>query len=353
VKQARIWIIALGAMLFSFSATHAAVTFDFAAVSDPGNLADTLTGRGAVSDPYFIAKHEVTNAQYCEFLNAIAGTDTNSLYNENMATGSGGILRAGSPGSYTYSVRSGRANKPVVFVSRYDAARFANWLHNGQPVGAQGPGTTESGAYSTPATNDGLVRSAGANYFVPDDDEWFKAAYFKAGSVNGYWNYATQSDTLPTSELPAGGLNSANFYHDDGVANGVNGGFALTQSTSFNPNSNYLADVGAYASSTSSYGTFDQSGSVWEWTEVAGQALRGGGWNGTGSNVGATTLPRSYNYFEFGITPAYERDHFGFRIAASTNVPEATSALLMFVGASLAGQRRSVRLNSRSQERSR
>jgi hypothetical protein len=68
---------------------------------------------------------------------------------------------------------------------------------------------------------------------------------------------------------------------------------------------------------------------VWEWTEVAGQALRGGGWNGTGSNVGPTTLARSYNYFEFGITPSYERDHFGFRVAASIDVPEPSAITIV------------------------
>ena len=39
------------------------------------------------------------------------------------------------------------ADRPVNYVSFWDAARFANWLHNGQPTGAQGAGTTEDGAY--------------------------------------------------------------------------------------------------------------------------------------------------------------------------------------------------------------
>lgn len=346
-------MVALCATVFSFGVAQAAVNINFVPVGDPGNLADTLTGRGAVSDPYFISKYEVTNTQYCEFLNAVAATDANSLYNENMAAGSGGILRAGSPGSHSYTVRTGRGNKPVVFVSRHDAARFVNWLSNGQPTGAQGPGTTESGSYATPANNDGITRSIGANYFLPDEDEIFKAAYYKGGASNSYWNYATQSDTQPTSEIPAGGTNSANFFYDDSVANGVNGGFALTQSTVFNANSNYLADVGAYSSAISAYGTFDQTGSVWEWTESGGQALRGGGWNGPGSsNGGPATLARSYNYFEFGITASYERDHFGFRVAASTNVPEPTFALL-FASASLARRRVAAKRNAPSLERCR
>jgi formylglycine-generating enzyme required for sulfatase activity len=38
------------------------------------------------------------------------------------------------------------ADRPVNYVSWGDAARFANWLHNGQPSGAQDLTTTEEGA---------------------------------------------------------------------------------------------------------------------------------------------------------------------------------------------------------------
>ena len=47
------------------------------------------------------------------------------------------IQRSGSSGSYTYSVAADWANRPVNYVSWGDAARFANWLHNGQPTGAR------------------------------------------------------------------------------------------------------------------------------------------------------------------------------------------------------------------------
>ncbi|HUU94516.1 MAG TPA: hypothetical protein VM487_02165, partial [Phycisphaerae bacterium] len=57
------------------------------------------------------------------------------------------IQRGGSSGSYTYSVASDWANRPVNFVSWGDAARFANWLTNGQPTGVQGLLTTENGSY--------------------------------------------------------------------------------------------------------------------------------------------------------------------------------------------------------------
>ncbi len=40
---------------------------------------------------------------------------------------------------------------PVNFVDFYDSLRFANWLHNGQPTGAQNNTTTEGGSYTITA----------------------------------------------------------------------------------------------------------------------------------------------------------------------------------------------------------
>jgi hypothetical protein len=109
----------------------AVITFNWVTVGDPGNACDPQgIGRcfGAVSYPYRIATHEVTNAQYAGFLNAKAASDPLGLYNTDMAASTGGITRSGSPGSYTYSAIPGRENMPVSLVSYFDALRFANWL---------------------------------------------------------------------------------------------------------------------------------------------------------------------------------------------------------------------------------
>jgi hypothetical protein len=56
-------------------------------VGNPGNAADFrrfAVGYGSVAYSYQIGKYEVTAAQYTEFLNAVATTDTYSLYSPNM-----------------------------------------------------------------------------------------------------------------------------------------------------------------------------------------------------------------------------------------------------------------------------
>ncbi len=148
-------ILFCAASLFALQPASA-VTIQWSAVGDPGNAADPATGSlyGAVAYNYSIDKYEVTDSQYAAFLNAVAATDTYGLYNANMGSQVyGGITQSGSPGLYSYSVKSGYDNLPVNYVSWGDAARFANWLQNGQPglggpAVAQDAASTEDGSYA-------------------------------------------------------------------------------------------------------------------------------------------------------------------------------------------------------------
>ena len=121
----------VAALITSASAT---VTMDWVTIGNANNAADQLTGYGSVGHAYQIGKYEVTNAQYGEFLNAKGQSNANDIYNTNMPTY--GITQSGSSGSFTYTVTTALANCPVVLVSWFDAARFANWMMNGQGNGA-------------------------------------------------------------------------------------------------------------------------------------------------------------------------------------------------------------------------
>ena len=48
----------------------------------------TAAGYGSVAYTYQMGKYDVTVGQYCQFLNAVAKTDTYGLYNGSMATDS-------------------------------------------------------------------------------------------------------------------------------------------------------------------------------------------------------------------------------------------------------------------------
>ena len=226
-------------------------------VGNKGNAADT-TGFGAVPYEYKIGKYEVTIEQYCEFLNAVAKSDPDDLYEVRMEAGEedgwGGIKREGDSGSYTYSVITGRGKQPIGYVTWLSCIRYCNWLSNGQ-----GKGDTEKGSYiiegdwpdKVKIPDHAELAKGKVKWVIPSENEWYKAAYYdptKAGG-GGYWQYPVKSDTAP----------AANF------------------------NSNWPSVVGKYKESVSPYGTYDQGGNQWEYNDtVSGDyakvGLRGGSW---------------------------------------------------------------------------
>ena len=314
--------LAVLACLLAAPAGADQITIDMVTVGDPGNANDTGgTNNGAVNYSYQIGKYDVTIGQYAAFLNAVAATDTYSLYNSSMGSDGNikGISQNGSPGSYSYSV-IGSANRPITYVSWFDAARFANWMTNGQ-----GSGSTETGAYTLGGATSGnaVAANPGAAFRLPTNDEWYKAAYYSPNyggvGVPGYFDYATQSDTPSDPGNTIGSTaNQANYF--------TGAGFSVTQSSSYDSNQNYLTDVGAFSGSGSFYGTFDQSGNVFQWNDLDGLAssgssrgLRGGDW----LNDNPFYLSSSFSYSD---APSFEGLDFGsvgFRLASPVSGPSA------------------------------
>ena len=137
----RVWLSLIAVFSLAVSCMSGvparAITIDMVTVGDPGNTADT-TGApnpaGAVADSFQIMKYEWTNSQYIDFLNAVdaSGTNPNSVYNTSMGSSArGGIsFTSGAAFGSKYAARSDMGDKPVSFVSWFDAARVSNWLMN-------------------------------------------------------------------------------------------------------------------------------------------------------------------------------------------------------------------------------
>lgn len=342
-KTLALTIASWGIMVVKASAL---ITIDSVYVGDIGNPNDS-TGYGGVNYGYSIGKYEVTLNQYSAFLNAVGATDTYELYDTQMGSDPNimGIARTGVSGSYTYSV-IGSGNRPVTYVSWFDSARFVNWLHNGQPTGAQAAGTTETGAYSLNGNLSAFVtRNDNATYGLPTENEWYKAAYYQpasqGGESDGYWQYPTANNAGPNSRNGSeSDPNSANWFFDRGIDDGFNGGYAVSQSHVYSATQQYLTDVGAFSLADSFYGTLDQAGNVWEWHDTAsGAGTRGGGWDETGFGPTMAASWRGNDYTRYGFAnPAMERSTLGFRIAI---VPEPSVVGLMGLGmAMLAWQRK-------------
>jgi sulfatase modifying factor 1 len=341
--------------------------YDLVKVGDPGNAAAisanaNRNGYGAVDYEFWIGKYEVTIGQYAEFLNAVAKFEVRGLWNASMDTDQAtrGITRNGSNGSYEYTVvgpnginpagAESPENRPITYVSWFDAARFANWMSNGKPTvtgtTAEALALIDNGAYDlgTATTGPGPAKNtinpytgAAPTFYIPTENEWFKAAYFSpvkvSGTAPGYWAYPTQSDTAPgngwdgTDPMASKDLfNQANYRAANRYA--VTGGTTALTSTS---DQNWFTDVGTFSLSSSYYGAFDMGGNAWEYTDFLGvsgteRSMRGGSANNGTSDM---TTGRASRLTTSRVGT------LGFRLASP--VPEPATVWLASTGALCAG----------------
>lgn len=255
-------------------------------IQNEGDLYNQFIGN--VNYEYEISKYELTNEEYAQFLSAVCRyEDPYHLYNKNMEIGAiGGINKIKqNNGEYKYQAKQGWERKPVVYISFYDLCRYANWMHYGCPnTGKCTIGTTEGtatqGAYDTgkfgTKSKKSIRRNKGAKYFIPNRNEWYKAAYYDPTiqSKNKYHIYPTQSSTPPSFQ-------EANYMIDNQLCIG----------SPF-----YVCNVDSFQNAPSHYGTLQQGGNVWEWIEdwqfnkYGHIALRGG----------------SFSYTEYGLSSINE-----------------------------------------------
>jgi|APCry1669189534_1035231.scaffolds.fasta_scaffold16834_2 formylglycine-generating enzyme len=316
------------------------VNIETVLIGNTNNQPDPVDQVGQVSYPYKIGKYNITAGQYVTFLNAVAAKPKaikntalskaiEDLWTADMSTNakqyvtpSGVIQRtgggvAGNP--YSYAIlrdtnleslygATASSNRPMFEISWFRAARFANWMHNGATNGAD----TEHGAYQLNGALKGVfAKTAAAKWWIPSEDEWYKAAFYDTNLVTtngtnvipgGYHDFPTRADEpdYPLADASTGtnstGTNSANY---SGVM----------------PDGLKLTPAGAYPNTHSAYGVYDLAGPLWQWndaiyTNAKGvgetRGMRGGSWS-----LGILTIHR---YSPRDYPPDYADDDAGFRL---------------------------------------
>ncbi len=328
-----------GAVAFavaSIASSVMGVTIDMKTIGDPNNLGAAASAGapggpyGSVGYVYELATFETTNAQYVDFLNAVGASNPNGIYDPRMDSDpTGGIVQSGSPGSYTYSLKpangvgSGNGNTPVNFVSWFSAARFANWLHNGQ---SGDPNLIEIGSYSLNGQTSGALpsRSPLATYVLPTLNEWIKGGFHTGGlAPTDYTTWATNSNTKPTSDI--NNVTLANVANYGGSTLGTTGPL----------------EVGSYTNSLSHYGLYEMMGNVAEMTETTGSNPNR--WTAMSGSFGTANASLASFNLTLGFAPTYvgggaRTAQIGFRLAKVEPVPEPGTIALAGVGiAGLAG----------------
>jgi formylglycine-generating enzyme required for sulfatase activity len=163
---------------------------------------------------FYMAKYETTIAMYADYLNEIGGEGAG--WNPRMTNSNRcGIERHSN---YTYSVKPGRENYPITYISWYDATNFLHWCGLRLPTEAEWEKAVRGGLYL-------------------DGDELKK-----------------HPNPMPERRFPwgdegpnAGGVFRCNY-------DGADDGFE------------YTAPVGSFAKFSSPYGLCDLVGNVAEWT---------------------------------------------------------------------------------------
>lgn len=295
-------------LLLPLAATHAdtfgsganTFTMDFVTIGNAGNAADIPTGYGSVGYTYQMGVNEVSRGMIDAYNTLIGGP----VLTMSDMSGNGG----------------NGADRPATGISWNEAARFVNWLNTSEGYSAAYKFTTgdgndnivlwDSGDLGYNAANQ--YRNANAHYYLPSEDEWYKAAYYDPtanGGLGGYWDYATGSDTPPTAV--AGGTAGGTAVYDQLFATGP-------------------ADI-TNAGGLSPYGTMAQNGNAFELNEsasdgsndIAGEtrSFRGGSWGDADTDL----ISSSRSIF----SPLFEDITIGFRVAA---VPEPSAFFLTLLG---------------------
>ena len=266
-------------------------TIDFVNIGNTGNAAGT-TSYGAVPYDYRAGVNEISQ-------DAITKATASGMANVTAGPWSG--------------------SQPAANIDWYEAAAFVNFLNTNSGKTAAYDLTFSSGSWSMAlwsseqawtAGGTNLYRNKDAYYFLPSENEWYKAAYYNPAGSN-YFLYPTASSSIPTAVVSGTSAGTA-VYNGGAVTNPA----AVTLAGGLSP-----------------YGTMGQGGNVWEWNESAldgtnssasePRVIRGGNWGSSQNNLRSS--------FQYSDDPLQQGVYLGFRVAS---VPEpSTYALLLMAGA--------------------
>ncbi|MFH1998190.1 MAG: SUMF1/EgtB/PvdO family nonheme iron enzyme [Planctomycetota bacterium] len=265
-------------------------------------------------DTFHMDTFEVTNKEYCDFLN--------SAYKQEQIRVSGGVVyKKNDTESYcdtttsnyrsritwdgsTFGVTSGKKNHPMVLVSWYGAAAYANWR------------SAQEGRIPCYDLYTWNCTFGAGGYRLPTEAEWEKAA--RGGEHNPYHDYPW-GNTI-----------------DGSKANYANSGdpFETISQTQTTPVGYYDGNqIPSGVDMANGYGLYDMAGNVWEWCNESYDAnyyqycvdhgiysnptgpsinglrvVRGGTWGGSISLLRCA-------YRSWAFLPASRDSTLGFRLA--------------------------------------
>jgi formylglycine-generating enzyme required for sulfatase activity len=285
----------------------------FAFATDVNNSSGSGESAPIAAD-YWIGQHQVTNAQYKEYLSAVSGKSAPSYWSD-----------ANYP--------SGKADHPVLYVSAEDAQAFCDWLTSTSsdwklrlPTEAEWENAARGPhSYAYPWGDQAASSYSGGKLTSNDNYNGVVSAYYlaKYGSAKATYNNKNSARYGQSEPLSA----ILSISADGGVQGWIDHstwtGFVYTDLfTELGKTGGYTSAVGAYPAGISPYGCYDMAGNAFEWTSSlitakngaeAGQqvnAVRGGSWYSTGRSCRT-------DYRGEGRSGSGAYNTVGFRVAAT------------------------------------
>ncbi len=132
--------LAIGTGKFAGMVLVAAGTFDMGSPEDEGRIDERPQHKVFVKD-FYIGQHEVTAAEFCKFLNSLGEKAKDGTLRVRIDCPDCPIIKEGR----RFKPKTGLADNPMVCVSWYGAADYAQWAGGRLPTAAE----WEKAAFST------------------------------------------------------------------------------------------------------------------------------------------------------------------------------------------------------------
>jgi formylglycine-generating enzyme required for sulfatase activity len=293
----------------------------------PEGYEDELPVHAVLVDAFFMGRFEITNQQYCDYLNSalpsgsiylfsnvVYGTENGQGYCDTSASSSySPIVYSG--GIFTVGTKDGRdrSDDPMVMVSWYGASAYCNWRSG------------EEGYESCYNLSTWEFDFSKNGYRLPTEAEWEYAA--RGGNDSPYYRYPW-GDSI--------GGSKANYWNSGDPYEA--GDYPWTTPVGYYDGS----QIPAGSDMANGYGLYDMTGNVFEWcndwydenyydvspydnpTGPAGgtsRVFRGSGW---------VSLSNSCRVAIRGIrTPNFRIHSYGFRLALNFNPMDLDIALFV------------------------
>lgn len=330
--------------------------FDY---TDPGHPTDEKPLHTVSIDAFCMGVHDITNRQYCDYLNSalaqglvevrnglVYAVGGSTIHCETRSSTLYGVAYSGIEWSGSaFSVLAGRENHPMVGVRWEGAAAYCNWLSAIQGHQACYNLTTwacdfAKKGYRLPTEAEWEYAANGGNYY-------FMFPWGNSPNTDGTWaNWQNSGDPYESGDYPW--TTPVGFYNGQ-----------LHLKSEFNwPGSQVSYQT---SDAANGYGLYDMCGNVWQWVNdwygngyysvspssnptgpttgdpmpdgVAYHGMRGGQWyNGAEYYGHARIANRDPGYYRGPQDPNHPYYHVGFRVALKTAAlvqPGATTTTLV------------------------